>query len=72
MIHQDLHTPVLKLVNHQRMLSKEVTKVGILNPLLTTVIKEDTLLMLVGVEGSINKAYPKTRAIVISAICKDI
>ena len=50
MIHQDLDTPALKLVNHQRMLSKGVIKVRILNPLVTTIIRRDILLMFVGVE----------------------
>ena len=48
MIHKDLDTPVLKLVNHQRVLNKEVTKVRIPNPLVIIAIKEDILLMFVG------------------------
>ena len=72
MIHQDLDTPVLKLVNHQRVLRKGVTKVRILNPLVITIIKGDILLMFAGVEGSISQTYPKARVTVTSATCKDI
>ena len=72
MIHQDLDTPALKLVNHQRVLKKEVKKVRILNTLITIVIRKGILLMFAGIEGSISKAYPKARVIVTSAICKDI
>ena len=72
MTHQDLDTLVLKLVNHQRMLNKGVTKVRIQNPLLITVIKGDTLLMFAGVEEPISKIYPKARVIATSATCKVI
>ena len=72
MTHQDLDTPVLKLVNHQRVLSKGVTKVRILNPLVTTVIRKDILLMFAEVEESISQTYPTARVIVTSATCKDI
>ena len=72
MIHQDLDTPILKLVNHQIMLSKGVTKVRIPNPLVITVTRKDILPMFAGAEGSIRKAYPKARVIVTSATCKDI
>ena len=57
MIHQDLDTPVLKLVNPQKVLNKKVTKVRILNPLVITVIKGDILLISTVVKGSINRAY---------------
>ena len=70
MIHQDLDTPVLELVNHQRVLSKGVTKVRILNPLVTTIIRKDILLMFVGVEGSISQTHPKERVTNTSATCK--
>ena len=50
MIHQDLDTPVLKLVNPQTVLNKEVTKVRILNPLVIIAIKRDILLMSIGVK----------------------
>ena len=72
MIHQDTDTPVLKLVNHQRVLRKDVTKVRILNPLVTTVIRKDILLMFAGVEGSISQTHQKARVFVKSATCKDI
>ena len=72
MIHQDLDTPVLKLVNHQKVLNKEVTKLRILNPLVTTAIRKNILLMFAGTGGSISKAYPKARVIVISVTCKVI
>ena len=49
-----------------------MTKVRILNPLVITVIRKDILLTFAGIEGSINKAYPKARVIVTSAICKGI
>ena len=71
MIHQDLDTPVLKLVNHQRLLSKRVTKVRILNPLVTIVIKRGILLMFAGVERSISRTQLKAKGIVTSATCKD-
>lgn len=71
MIHQDLDTPVLKLVNHQEMLNKEVTKVRILKPLVIIVIRNDILIIFVGVEGSIGIVHPKARVIVTSATCKD-
>ena len=72
MIHQDLDSPVLKKVKHQRMLNEGVTKVRTQNPLVITIIRKDILLMFVGTKGSINKAYPKARVIVISATCKEI
>ena len=72
MIHQDLDIPVLKLVNPQKVPTKEVTKVRILNPLVIIAIKRDTLLMSTGVKKSISKAYLGARDIVISATCKDI
>ena len=72
MIHQDLDTPVLKLVNPQTMLSKEVKKVRILNPLVIIAIKRDILLMSVGVKGSIRKAYLRAKIIVTSATCEGI
>ena len=72
MIHQDLDTPVLKLVNHQRVLRKDVKKVRILNPLVITVIRKDILLMFVEVEGSISKTYLRAKVITTSATCKDI
>ena len=72
MIHQDLDTLVLKLVNYKRVQNEEVTKVRILNPLVTIVIRKDILLTFAGTEGSISKAYPKARVIVTSATCKDI
>ena len=71
MIHQDLDTLVLKLVNHQRVLSKGVTKIRILNSLVIFVIKEGILLMFVGVEGTISKTYLRAKGIVTSATCKD-
>ena len=70
MTHQDLDTLVLKLVNHQRVLRKGVTKVRILNPLVIIVIKRDILLMFAGVEGSIRKTYLRAKGIVTSATCK--
>ena len=70
MIHQDLDTPVLKKVKHQRVLRKRVTKVRILNPLVITIIKRGILLMFVGVEGSISKTYLRVKGIVTSATCK--
>ena len=72
MIHQDLDTLVLKLVNHQRVLRKGVTKVRILNPLVITIIKRGILLIFAGVEGSISKAYLRVKGIVTNATCKDI
>ena len=72
MIHQDLDTPVLKLVNHQRMLTKGVTKVRISNPLVITVTRKDILPMFAGAEGSIRKAYLRVKGTVTSATCKDI
>ena len=72
MIHQDLDIPVLKLVNPQKVPTKEVTKVRILNPLVIIAIKRDTLLMSAGVKKSISKAYLGARDIVISATYKDI
>ena len=70
MTHQDLDTPVLKLVNHQRVLSKDVKKIRILNPLVITVIRKELLLMFVGVEGSISQTQPKSRVTATSATCK--
>ena len=72
MIHQDLDTPVLKLVNHQRVLNKEVTKVRILNPLVIIVTRKDILPMFAGVEGSISKAYLRVKGTIKSTTCKDI
>ena len=72
MTHQDLDTPVLKLVNHQRMMRKDVTKVRILNPLVITVTRKDILPMFAGAEGSISKAYLREKGTVTSATCKDI
>ena len=72
MIHQDLDTPVLKLVNQKKVLNKEVTKVRIQNPFVITVIRKDILLTFAGIKGSIRKVYPKARVIVTSATCKDI
>ena len=72
MIHQDLDTLVVKLVNPQTVLSKEVTKVKILNPLVIIAIKRDILLMSTGVKGSISKAYLRAKVIATSAICEGI
>ena len=72
MTHQDLDTPVLKLVNPQTVLRKEVTKVKILNPLVIIAIKGDILLMSAGVKGSISKAYLREKVIATSAICEGI
>ena len=72
MIHQDLDSPVLKKVKHQRVLNKEVKKVRTQNPLVITVIRKDILLMFAGVERSISSIHLKVKGIVTSAICKDI
>ena len=72
MMHQDLDILVLKLVNPQRVMNKEVTKVRILNPLVIIAIKRDILLMSAGVKGSISKAYLRAKVIPTSAICEGI
>ena len=72
MIHQDLDSPVLKKVKHQRVLNKEMTKVRVQNPLFITVIRKGTLLMFVGVERSISRTHPKVKGIVTNATSKDI
>ena len=72
MIHQDLDSPVLKKVKHQRVLNKGVTKLRTQNPLVITVIRKDILLMFVGVKGTISTIHIKIKDIVISATCKDI
>ena len=50
MIHQDLDSPVLKKVKHQRVLNKGVTKVKTQNSLVIIVIRKGILLIFVGVE----------------------
>ena len=70
MIHQDLDTPVLKFVSHQRMQNKKV-KVRIPNPLAIIAIKGDILLMSIGVKESISKTYLRANVIATSATCKD-
>ena len=72
MIHQDLDSPVLKKVKHQRVLNEGVTKVRTQNPLVIIVIRKDILLMFVGVEGPTSTIHLKVKGIVISATCKDI
>ena len=72
MIHQDLDSPVLKKVKHQRALSKGVTKVRTQNPLVITIIRKGILLMFARVERSISRTHPKAKGIVTSATCKDI
>ena len=72
MIHQDLDSPVLKKVKHQRVLNKEVTKLRTQNPLVITIIRRGILLMFVGVERSINRTHLKAKGIVTSATSKDV
>ena len=54
------------------MLSKGVTKVRTLNPLIIYVVKRDTLLICVGVGRPISRTNPITRVIVTSVTSKDI
>ena len=68
---QELDSPVLKKVKHQRVQRKGVTKVRTLNPLVIFVIKRGTLIMYVGVERPISKTHPKEKVIVTSVTCKD-
>ena len=72
MIHQDLDSPALKKVEHQRVLRKGVTKVRTQNPLVITAIRKGILLMFAGVERPISSTHPKEKGIVTSATCKDI
>lgn len=72
MIHQDLDSPVLKKVKHQRVLNEGVTKVRTQNPLFITIIRKYILLMFVGVKGPINTIHIKIKGVVTSATCKDI
>ena len=68
---QDLDSPVLKKVKHQRVMRKGVTKVRTPNPLVISIIKRGTLLMYVGVERSISRTHLKAKATITSATCKD-
>ena len=72
MIHQDLDSPVLKKVKHQRVLKKEVKKVRTQNPLVIIVIRKDIQLMFAGVKGPISRIHLKVKGIFISETCKDI
>ena len=72
MIHQDLDSPALNKVKHQRVLSKGVTKLRTPYPLVISIIKRGTLLMHAGVERPISRKHPKEKGIFTSAICKDI
>ena len=72
MIHQDLDSPVLKKVKHQRVLRKEVIKVRTQNPLVITVIRKGILLMFAGVERLFSITHLKAKGIVTNATCKDI
>ena len=53
------------------MLSKGVTKVRNLNPLVISMVKKDTLLVYVGVGRSISRKNPRTKVTVTNAISKD-
>ena len=53
------------------MLSKGVTKVRTLNPLVIYVVKRGTLLMYVGVGRIISRTNPRTQVIVTSVTRKD-
>ena len=71
MIHEDLDTPILKKVKHQRVFNKGVTKIRTQNPLVIPVIRKGILLMFARVERSISIAHLKAKGIVTSATCKD-
>ena len=72
MILQDLDSPILKKVKHQRVLNEGVKKVRTQNPFFIIVIRKGILLIFVGVKEAINTIHLKVKGIVISATCKDI